>query len=169
MPESMDQNPAPVSSPLSIRPVSVDDFGALAALERAIQKTPWTESHFVEELAKPYSHTWVLTDDETDQILYGYIVFWEIDKTLQILNIGVAPEHQRGGLGTKLLRAAIGEGLRKGATRALLEVRKSNTSAITVYQRLGFAVDQIRKKFYSDDEDAYVFTLPLEVNPFPDF
>jgi ribosomal protein S18 acetylase RimI-like enzyme len=43
-------------------------------------------------------------------------------------------------------------------------VRKSNASAIALYQGLGFVITHVRKGFYSDGEDAYQMARYLDEN-----
>lgn len=55
-----------------------------------------------------------------------------------IQNLGITPDHRGRGLGTCLLLHAL-EGFRHaGLARATLEVTAHNTSAIRLYQRIGF-------------------------------
>ena len=44
-----------------------------------------------------------------------------------------------------------------GATRATLEVRASNVGARRLYERLGFAVAGLRRRYYTNpEEDALI-------------
>ena len=57
------------------------------------------------------------------------------------------------------------EGARLGASRATLEVRRSNDPARMLYERFGFSVAGVRRGYYSNPvEDALVLwrerTLP---------
>jgi ribosomal-protein-alanine N-acetyltransferase len=61
-----------------------------------------------------------------------------------------------------MLRQAIAEGIRNGMKRVVLDVRKSNVPAVSLYQSIGFTVTSIRKSFYSNGEDAYSMTLYLD-------
>ncbi|MBF0443725.1 MAG: GNAT family N-acetyltransferase, partial [Oligoflexales bacterium] len=45
---------------------------------------------------------------------------------------------------------------RNGITELFLEVRPSNKSALKLYQSFGFIKVSIRKKYYSDGEDALI-------------
>ena len=55
-----------------------------------------------------------------------------------IQNLGIAPEHRNGGLGTILLFHAL-QGFRQaGIRRVYLEVTAQNDGAIRLYRRLGF-------------------------------
>ena len=55
-----------------------------------------------------------------------------------IQNLGIAPEHRNGGLGTNLLYHAL-QGFRQaGIGRVYLEVTAQNDGAVRLYRRLGF-------------------------------
>ncbi len=55
-----------------------------------------------------------------------------------IQNLGVIPEHRRGGLGLHLLLLALDGFRRSGVGRVHLEVTAQNNSAIRLYRRVGF-------------------------------
>ena len=143
----------------SFRPATPDDFEAMARIAKQGNPSPWAETQFSTELDKSYSQTLVLTDDETDTRVLGYIVFWILDGDCHILDVAVAAEFRKQGLGEKLVREAIKQGLRGEAKQATLEVRKSNAAAIQLYQKLGFLVTRVAKSHYSNGEDAYMMTL----------
>jgi len=151
-----------VLPPSSLRPFSESDFEQILQIESKIHVAPWNQFQFEGETSKPYSHLWVLTDDETDSEIMGYVVFWDMKESFEILNLGVAPSHQRQGLALKIVRSVVNQALRAGAQRLILDVRKSNAPALLLYQKLGFSITQIRKGFYSNGEDGYFMTLPLE-------
>jgi len=65
--------------------------------------------------------------------------------------------------GAALVEAAAGWGAEIGASRLELEVRASNTPALRLYQRMGFAVDGTRPGYYRNpDEEAVLMSLPLQ-------
>lgn len=143
----------------SIRPISRDDLSKVAEVEVRAHIAPWTAKHFEEELIKPYSRTLLLTDDETDEKIAGYVVFWVLGDESQILNVAVDPDYRGRGYGRLLVLRAIHLARLENISNIRLEVRKSNTVAIALYQALGFDICQVRKRFYSDGEDAYVMKL----------
>lgn len=159
-----------MSSPeFSPREASVDDLPELVRIESAVHIAPWSDSGFKGELDKPFSHTLVMTDEETDAIVGGYLVFWEMGEEFHILNVAVDLPYRGIGLAQKLIRKVIDLGLRKGAKRVVLDVRKSNSAAIQLYQKLGFTIQTVRKAFYSNGEDAYGMILDLTVEKALDF
>lgn len=147
----------------SIRPAAIDDLDLLVEIEKRVHPAPWTKEHFAAELEKPYAKLWVMTDDETDSIIAGYISLWMLDDSLQILNVAVDLKFRGLGFAQVLIRKAIDEALREEMKRIHLEVRKSNTAAIALYQKLGFDTVQVRKGFYSNGEDAYIMDLILNI------
>lgn len=146
----------------SLRPATPDDLDAIVEIESRVHIAPWSKANFAEELEKPYSITWVLTDDETDSKILAYSVFWAIGDSLEILNIAVDLPFRGHGFAKLILQSAIREGLKRQATRLILDVRKSNLPAAGLYQRAGFAITQYRKSFYTNGEDAYHMVLELD-------
>ena len=60
------------------------------------------------------------------------------------------------------MNTVVNESLKRYATRVLLEVRKSNASAIRFYEGFGFKVLGERKDYYSNPvEDAFVMEKSL--------
>jgi ribosomal protein S18 acetylase RimI-like enzyme len=74
-----------------------------------------------------------------------------------VINAATDPEHRGRGIATMLLERLFeltSEDARRGYT---LEVRVSNTTAIGVYERLGFQSRGIRRGYYTDNrEDALI-------------
>jgi ribosomal-protein-alanine N-acetyltransferase len=159
-----------MSSPeFSPRGASADDLAELVRIESAVHVAPWSEAGFKGELEKPYSHILVMTDEETDKIIGGYVVFWVIGEEIQILNVAVDLPFRGLGLAQKLIRKVIDLGVRKDLKRVVLDVRKSNMAAIQLYQKLGFTIQTVRKGFYSNGEDAYGMILDLTVEKVLEF
>jgi len=146
---------------LSFRPATPEDCKGMLVLEAKVIPAPWTKEHFTEELEKPYSQTYVLTDDETDEKIFGYIVFWILGEHAEILNLVVEPKLHRQGWGTRLVDQVKREALKSGLNKILLDVRKSNARAIQFYQKLSFFIHSSRSRFYSNGEDAYHMQLNL--------
>lgn len=138
-----------------------DDIPALVEIEKRTQKSPWTAKNFETELSKPYSFSLVLTDDETDSQIAGYIVYWLMFDECDVLNIAVDLSFQRRGFAKRMLRQAVNDAIKKSIRKTLLNVRKSNSPAMELYQSSGFAITHVRKGFYSDGEDAYEMALDL--------
>ncbi len=149
----------------SLRPATVDDLLKIVEIEKRSNISPWAEENFKAELFKPYSHFLIFTDDETDSIVAGFIIFWSMFEECQILNLAIDESYRRLGLAKQLIRKASSLAMQHGIKKVVLEVRKSNSPAIHLYQGLGFVITHIRKRFYGNGEDAYQMSLILENEP----
>jgi ribosomal-protein-alanine N-acetyltransferase len=152
----------------SFRPATLDDVAELARIEKAIHVAPWSADQFRSEIEKPYCRVLLLTDDETDAEIAGYVVFWLMFDEAQILNIGVDLPHRGMGFAKKMIRQVVAEALKKEIRKILLDVRKTNTAAISLYQAMRFTIRQVRKGFYSNGEDAYTLLLDLDAAELPE-
>lgn len=142
-------------------PMDMADLDEVYALEQSVYPHPWSRGNFVDSLAAGY-HAWVLRDQDR---LAGYFLLMAAVDEAHLLNVSVAAERQRQGLGLYLLDkvAACARGL--GAESVLLEVRPSNERALGVYRRYGFAEIGRRKAYYpahnGQREDAIVMRYTL--------
>ena len=151
-----------MATEFSLRPATEDDFSEIMKIEKQVHLAPWTEQHFRDELIKPYSSFMVLSDDETDSVIAGYIVCWQMFDEIQILNIVVNLPFRGLGFAKQMLRKVILLANKKDVKRIVLDVRKSNIPAFQLYQGLNFFITHIRKQFYSNGEDAYQMALTLQ-------
>jgi ribosomal-protein-alanine N-acetyltransferase len=152
-----------VSLPLFLDAATEADVPALVGLEKQSFTHPWTEESF-REVVSDGSRATVLVLREARgpgkpkrAVLVAYCVCQVVADELHILDLAVAPERQRRGLGRWLLVYALARAARRGADRAFLEVRRSNEAAIGLYEALGFSVLAERRGYYRDPgEDALV-------------
>jgi [ribosomal protein S18]-alanine N-acetyltransferase len=80
----------------------------------------------------------------------------------QIDNLAVLPALRRQGIGARLLRAALETARKKGAIRALLEVRANNAIAQNLYRKFRFEAVGTRRDYYQQPaEDALVMVCDL--------
>jgi ribosomal-protein-alanine N-acetyltransferase len=149
----------PTFSAVSLRPATQDDLEQILVIEKKSYPHPWNQEHFVAEMSKPYAHVYVLTDDETDEFVAGYIVYWVQIEGVSLLNVAVHPDWRGLGYAQKLLQSMIKETVRDEISKINLEVRASNLNAIALYKKIGFSQTHLRKKFYANGEDAIVMEL----------
>lgn len=107
-------------------------------------------------------------EDEADDeeyvppVVYGYVGLVMVPYESDITNITVSGECRRQGIATALLKELFRRCPEKGVTVIHLEVRQSNTSAMALYEKLGFTVDGRRKNYYTaPTEDAILMTKNL--------
>jgi ribosomal-protein-alanine N-acetyltransferase len=78
-----------------------------------------------------------------------------------IVAIAVREEYRRRGLGELLLSESIDMALSNGQESVTLEVRRSNESAQTLYEKYRFLKVGVRRRYYTDNhEDALIMTTP---------
>lgn len=138
-----------------------EDIDQVLAIEHASFSMPWSRNLFLSEFRSPSVSTlMVALADRTVRKLTGFIIFWNVEEEMHILNLAVAPEFRRQGIARKLVLSALAHARSRGARRAFLEVRASNTAAQKLYSSLGFTGTAIRRGYYdSPIEDAVVMTL----------
>ncbi len=148
--------------PVSLRPATDDDLMQVAAIEAESFSglEPWSESSFRAEIDKKFSHFWVLTDDETDQRVHGYIVFSLPADQAHIQTMAIAKESRKLGYAKKILRDVISFAVRQEASSIVLEVRKENKAALALYKSLGFVVTHNME--YPDGTPGYSMVLRLD-------
>jgi ribosomal-protein-alanine N-acetyltransferase len=146
-----------VSEAFTIHSLEGDaDLDGVLEVEQESFSSPWTREMYTWELQNPsVSHIYVLRTPEC--AVAGFAAFWLVFDEIHINNIAMRPHYRGTGLGSALLKHILREGIRLGATRATLEVREGNTGARRLYERLGFHVAGIRKRYYSNpEEDALI-------------
>jgi len=147
-----------------IRPSTPNDLSSMHAMEeRSGTAAHWTEREydalFVQDAPARIA---LLAVSESDAAqLYGFVIVrcavgdWEIE------NLVVAPEHQRLGVGTKLIRELLYRA-QGAATSVLLEVRESNLAARRLYEKLGFSEQGRRGNYYREPtEDALLLRISV--------
>jgi [ribosomal protein S18]-alanine N-acetyltransferase len=138
-----------------------EDMDQVMAIEQASFSMPWSRNLFLSEFRSPLVSTlMVALASVPTRTVVGYIVFWLVADEMHILNLAVAPENRRQGIARRLVLAGLKRAYGKGAKRALLEVRASNTAAQNLYSRMGFTGTFLRRDYYdSPREDAVVMTM----------
>lgn len=136
------------------------DLDAVAEAEERIHRFPWTRGNFADSLAAGHA-CWLGLDGGR---MAGYAVTMQVVDEIQLLNISVLPELQRGGRGSALLLRLFDLAGMHAATRMLLEVRDGNVAARGFYQRHGFDEIARRRDYYRNHEgreDAIVMARDL--------
>ena len=130
-----------------IRRANINDAARITALDSKMFKDALGFDFIYNDLLRnSFAHYFVY---EVDGEVIGYINCWISDNT-EILNFCVDETYQNQGIG-KMLYDEV-EKLSEGIIS--LEVRVSNQNAIKFYKKRGFVEALVRKKYYSDGEDA---------------
>lgn len=138
---------------------------AVLCVEQAAYDHPWTQGNFLDSLNAGYQAQLLTGGNAPDAELLGYFVAMKGVDEVHLLNITVAPEHQRQGWARIMLDALAIWSRAQGAQWLWLEVRVSNTRAKAIYERYGFRHVGTRRNYYpangSVREDAVVMSYAL--------
>jgi len=143
-----------------LRPLGARDLDRIMEIELAAYPFPWSRGIFEDCIRVGYDCWGMLVGLR----LVGYSIQTRAAGESHLLNLCVAPECQRRGLGSVLLEHAIRLARQGACTGMLLEVRPGNHAAINLYRCYGFAVVGERKDYYSTHggrENALVMRLDL--------
>jgi ribosomal-protein-alanine N-acetyltransferase len=149
------------SSNMNIRPMTMDDIDVVMAIELSVYAYPWTKRILSDCMRVGYA----CRVAEIDGILASYCIMSTGADEAHILNLCVADEFQRRGLGQFLLTNTLDEAKEANIKNIFLEVRPSNYAAIMLYENLGFNQVGTRKDYYptkSGREDAVILAKDLE-------
>ncbi len=158
MNERAAEQPLEQASPVEIRRLSYPDLPQVIGVERRVFPTPWSLAMFVLELSKQSGICLAATVRGADgeQRLVGYLICSRYDTVWHVMNVAIDGAYQRRGLASALL-AELYERVGDSQARFTLEVRRSNSVAIHLYEREGFRAAGIRRRYYQDNgEDALV-------------
>ena len=166
---------------VAFAPMTDADLDAVQAVEAAAYPHPWSRKHFADSLAAGYAAVLLLGEaapgelvhpPRTDgRVLLGYLIAMGGVDEAHLLNITVAPAHQRQGWARCLLDSLVLWSRGQRAQWLWLEVRQSNQRARRVYERYGFQQVGLRPAYYpaapTGREDAVVMSLQLDAAPAP--
>ncbi len=135
---------------------SPEQIDSVLAIEEASFTNPWTREMYLAELEN-LSVSACFLAHSADGGVVGFCSLWRVLDELHINNLAVLPDFRRAGVASALLTHVLREGVRLGARRATLEVRRSNTPALHLYETFGFSVAGVRRAYYTKPaEDALV-------------
>jgi [ribosomal protein S18]-alanine N-acetyltransferase len=144
---------APPAAAVDIRRLTYADLPQVVAIERRAFTTPWSLAMFVLELSKPSG---ICLAAESSGELVGYLICSRYDTVWHVMNVAVDPDLRRHGIATALITALLAE-IGDPEAQITLEVRRSNTGAMLLYERFGFRSAGIRRRYYQDNgEDAVI-------------
>jgi len=162
---------------LSFMPMQEADLDAVLAIESISHIHPWTRGNFVDSLAaghwayciRPQLDQAIQGSYLDPEILWAYCVLFPAVDELHLLNITVSPKLRQLGLGSRIMTAIEGVAAQQNFPRMLLEVRPSNTAAVSLYNKLGYEQIGLRKGYYPADlqtgsrEDALVLAKSVKL------
>ncbi len=137
-----------------IQRLRYQDLPQVIAIERRAFPAPWSLAMFVLEISKAAGVC--LGAWRGEEELSGYCICSRYDTIWHVMNISVDPDLHRSGVATALLDDLF-ERIPEPTEQFTLEVRQSNLPALRLYERYGFLIAGVRKRYYQDNgEDAYI-------------
>ena len=172
-----DSSPGKGAAELSFMPMQAADLDEVLKIESVSHIHPWTKGNFSDSLAA--GHWAYCIRPQVDQmvkgsyldpaVLWAYCILFPAVDELHLLNITVSPNLRKLGLGQRMMAAIEGVAAQQKMPRIILEVRPSNTAAITLYQKLGYEQIGVRKNYYPANletgsrEDALVLAKSIKL------
>ena len=132
----------------------------VAQMEADVFPDPWSY-HEVRSTVRQ-KHSFCAAAMEGDSLLGYFLCYYVLDEC-EIARIAVAESERRRGIGQMLFDYMQQICQEKELTRMLLDVRKSNRTAIAFYEKNGFGTDGERKLYYGgkNPEDAVLMSRIL--------
>jgi len=140
--------------------MTAEHVAELARLEQLCFSEPWSEAGLASELNNQTAFFRVAKD--ADGTVLGYVGMHCVAGECYIDNVAVFPQARRRGAASALLADLVAWARQNQCAFVTLEVRPSNTGAIALYEKFGFAEAGRRRRFYRDpEEDGLILTLNL--------
>ena len=139
---------------MPIRKMNSADIPAVLRIQGELAFQDWNERQYEIEIKAPYTYAVVY---ENDGDITGYAVFHLLGADSELLSIAVRDSAQHNGIGGKLLQAGLSQLDLEKTDCCFLEVRETNLKARRFYEKHGFTLFGIRKKYYADGENAALY------------
>ncbi|MBX5329224.1 ribosomal protein S18-alanine N-acetyltransferase [Candidatus Bathyarchaeota archaeon A05DMB-5] len=148
----------------------MNDLRSVVHINMVCLPENYTDFFFI-DLHQRFPETFIVAEENGEVV--GYIMcrmelglsnfgFKGLVKKGHIVSVAVLPQYRRKGIGEALVSKAM-EGMRLyNAKQCFLEVRVTNTQAISLYKKLGFQVTRTIHGYYADGEDAYLMSRELK-------
>jgi ribosomal-protein-alanine N-acetyltransferase len=148
------------------------DLDEVLHIERTVFKHPWSKDFF--RLIMSDANNYVITLKRDDAVIgYGGYHFLsrqtdftltrkKYERVVHLINIAIRPDQQCRGFGTYLLSTLIDHARIRNGNYCYLEVRPSNSRAITFYRKSGFFIIGLIEDYYPlESENALVMGKEL--------
>lgn len=149
---------------MPVRLYEEKDFDYLVDMDIRCFSHAWSRGNWESSLKMEQYRCYILEEHGTYQ---GFLLISEALDEAEVLKIGVLEEYRGNANGAKLLRQAFEQWKEDGIRTIFLEVRRSNVSARTLYEKMNFEEIGVRKRYYKNPiEDAVLYScqqFPLEL------
>ena len=140
---------------ISVMAMEREHISQVAEIEKICFSEPWSEETVLDAFEKG-TKFFVTT---LGSLVVGYVGISCIIDEGYITNIAVLPEYRNRGIATALLNRLFSLASDLDLSFISLEVRESNHNAISLYEKMEFKNEGLRKNFYSNPkENALIMT-----------
>lgn len=156
---------------IGIRSPEISDLEDIVHINRVCLPENYPVAYFI-ELIRSWRESSVVAEFNNKTVGYVLVriekssfVSWKIKSKAKahVISVAVLPEARRNGIGREMMKEVIKRVQNDSNINEMtLEVRKSNLSAIKLYEQLNFIVVKDLTNYYSDGEDAYLMSLYFE-------
>jgi len=148
------------SNIITIREMKSTDLDLVVELEHKIFPDPWPYNAFKEQVEEK---NWGGIVAESERGIIGYACYYVAAAEAHLTNIAVVEKFRRKSVAKLLLDNILEVVAKHKCEYLLLEVRPSNSSAISFYEKHDFKLLYRRPKYYhSPIEDAIVMVRYFE-------
>lgn len=138
---------------------SIEEAAVLTEIDRQCFMDSWKQKEWMDFLSMPQYHCYKA---EEDSMIKGFLLVSSAADEGEIIKIAVCPEYRGRNVGSFMLSTAFSDWKSKGIRYLFLEVRESNSSARTLYEKQGFQKTGVRKNYYRYPmEHAIIYTKQL--------
>lgn len=139
-----------------LRPLGRADLPFLVSVRDEFSDA-WNENMLVSAFCTGNFYGFIAEDDTLCELKpVGFITYSVNGDCADLQDLFVAGAFRRKGIGKALISEFLCDAKFRGAQKLFLEVRESNLPAINLYLSMGFNKLSVRKKYYSDGENALV-------------
>lgn len=140
---------------IEIKNMTLEDFEKIKnSLQEEFDEF-WTPSILKSELESENSSYIVAKKNEK---IIGFAGIWISPIDVEITNIVTKKTERKKGIGSLLLEKLIEMAKEIGRDNISLEVNENNAAAKCLYEKYGFEVQGIRKKYYNGKDNAIIMT-----------
>ena len=147
---------------LRFRKMVKADLPVITKIESDCQSHPWTLLQFLDGFNAGHEGWVACKDYEHRELIVGFAIFSSVLDESTLLNICVRPAFQKQGYGRAILDRLLEQARSENIESIFLEVRISNSSAIRLYESIGFEKIAERRDYYPaiiGREDGLVYSL----------
>lgn len=150
-----------------IRRMTLADAENVWRIESATFPMPWSLRDFEHEMTENACARYLVA--ERAEGLVGFAGAHIILDEGHITNIAVTEDCRGQGVGRALTGALLQYAANLGARYVTLEVRADNEPAKALYHSFGFVKVGVRKRYYEDQQDAWIMVTDHMPAADPDF